>query len=102
MYAPSTASVRPDQKSPLRANGFIGSGLVASERDDFRDRAARRAKFHRDHPRLAHQLAAARLDLLGRLAQVLDLDREMVDAWAFARGLRFGGASPLVVLHQGE
>src|SRR5437868_2440731 len=88
MYAPSEASAIPDQKSPLRASGLTlrGSTLVASDRHQLGDGAAGRAKLHRDHPGVAHDLRAVGLDLLGRLLQVLDLDGEMVDAGTLARG----------------
>src|SRR5204862_280093 len=89
MYVPSDASARLDHIPPLRRNGFIEYllvaprglprlALVAPEGDQLRDRAARREELHRDHARIAHDLAAMLLDLLGGLAQILDLDREMM------------------------
>src|SRR4029079_1232334 len=86
----------------LSPRGLPPLALVAPEGNELRDGAARRTELHRDHARVAHDLAAAFLDFLGGPAQVLDLDREMMDARALARRLRFRGLRALVVLDQRE
>src|SRR5215470_14266816 len=109
MYVPSAASASPDQRSaarlmvsPFPVSRLLGGLLVAPRRHDLDDRAARRPELHRDHARIADARTAVGLDLARGPLQVLDFHREVVDARAFARGLRLGGPRAGVVPDERE
>src|SRR4030088_1698542 len=79
---------------------LLGWLFVPSFRDDLADRAAGRAELDRDHARVADDLAAVRLHLLGRGLDVVDLDRKVMDARSLARRLRLCRLRAGVVLDQ--
>src|SRR5262249_34688157 len=64
--------------------------------------AAGGSELDRDHARVADDLAAVRLDLSGGGVQVLDFDREVMDAGSSARRARLRGLGVGVVLDQRE
>src|SRR5688572_5172930 len=91
---PRPASTAPDTMSPVlmfssspsfaasrRADGLRRLGfLVTLGRDDLRDDAVGRAELHGNHARVADDLATVFFQVGHAGIDVVDLDREMMDA----------------------
>src|SRR5437667_11590659 len=101
----------PDHRSPdlrvpssmLPPKRLFSCGLlVAALGDDLAHGASGRAELDRNHPGVADDLAAEGLHLLFGFLEVVHFDGEVMDAGAFARGLRLGGLGVGVVLHDRE
>src|SRR5262245_20339161 len=94
--APAGATLHASPPASL----FLLAGLlVAVPGNDLAHRAAGRAELHRDHARIADDLAAVRADLLLRGREIVDFHGEVMDTGSIARGPRLGGLRPRVVLH---
>src|SRR5712691_11817511 len=84
---------------PKRLRLFFRGFLVAALGDDLAYGAPGRPEFDRNHPGVADDLATEGLYFFFSFLEIVHFHGEVMDAGAFARGLRLGGPGVRVVLH---